>query len=57
MTKLPVGCRLHYLICKECRNPDVGAYCDKCGECGRKFEDGILTNGDDYPGYDPDEEE
>ena len=47
-----------YMICKECRNQD--AYygtCLKCGECGRKFADGILTNGNDYPGYDPEDEE
>lgn len=47
-----------YMICKECKNPDTfGVTCYKCGECGRKFVEGILTNGDDYPGYDPDEEE
>lgn len=47
-----------YMPCRECRNPyTYGVICVKCGKCGRIFVDGILTNGDDYPGYDPDEEE
>ena len=47
-----------YMICKECKNPDTyGVICVKCGECGRTFVDGILTNEDDYPGCDPDKEE
>lgn len=45
-----------YMICKECRNPDTYGTCLKCGECGRTFVDGILTNGGDYPGRDLDEE-
>ena len=47
-----------YMICKECRNPN--AYygtCLKCGKCGRKFEDGVLINGNEYPGYDPESED
>lgn len=46
---------IDYLPCKEC--VDFVMTCVKCGKCGRKFEDGILVNGDEYPGYDPDSDE
>ena len=43
---------IDYMPCREC--VDFAMTCVKCGKCGRKFEDGILVNGDKYPGYDPD---
>jgi len=35
-----------YGIAKECKNPDAyGALCEKCEECGRKFNDyGIMID-------------
>ena len=35
-------------LCGECKNPHYGM-CHKCGKCGRVFEDGLLTNYDQYP--------
>lgn len=35
-----------YIPAKNCCNLDTyGAVCLKCGECGRKFENGILQEG------------
>lgn len=50
---------IDYMPCKECKNlaETYEVICVKCGKCGRKFEDGILVNGDEYPGYDSDMEE
>lgn len=33
-----------YGICVECSNPDAFCTCYKCGECGRKFENGFLID-------------
>ena len=51
--------RIDYMPCKECKNMEetYGMICIKCGKCGRKFEDGVLINGDEYPEYDPEMEE
>ncbi len=47
-----------YLPCRQCENSETwGILCVKCGKCGRKFEDGILVNGNEYPGYDSDMED
>lgn len=48
---------IDYLPCKECCGTDVFMTCVKCGQCGRKFEKGVLLNADEYPGYDPDVDE
>ncbi len=33
-----------YVLAKECKNPDAWYMCHKCGECGRKFEDGLMVD-------------
>ncbi len=43
-----------YVLAKECKNPDAWYMCHKCGECGRKFEDGIMV---DDGGTHPQEDE
>lgn len=46
-----------YMPCKECNNTETyGMICVQCGKCGRKFWDGVLINGEEFPGYDPDVE-
>ena len=50
------GMLIDYIPCKECENSDVWYTCHKCGKCGREFQNGILINGLDYPGYDPETE-
>lgn len=41
---------LDYWACKECTDPHYGM-CYKCGGCGRKFENGVLLNGDELPDW------
>ena len=50
---------IDYMPCEKCCNfrESYGIICVKCGKCGRKFEDGVLVNGDEYPGYDSDLED
>ena len=49
---------IDYIPCRQCENDETwGILCVKCGKCGRKFEDGVLVNGDEYPGYDQNVEE
>ena len=43
-----------YALAKECKNPDALYMCHKCGECGRKFEDGFMV---DDGGTHPQEDE
>lgn len=38
------GLIVDYVPAKECKNPDVWCTCNKCGKCGRKFEDGIMVD-------------
>lgn len=33
-----------YSPAEECKNPNVWYMCQKCGLCGRVFEDGIMIN-------------
>ena len=36
---------IDYAVSKECKNPEsMGCICVKCGECGRKFEDGFMVD-------------
>lgn len=34
---------IDYVPSKKCKNPDVWYTCYKCGQCGRKFIDGIMV--------------
>ena len=43
-----------YWTCAACQDPHYGM-CYHCGECGRIFKDGILTNEEDYPSNDEEE--
>lgn len=47
---------IDYMPCEERVNfrESYGIICVKCEKCGRKFDDGVLINGNEYPGYDPD---
>lgn len=38
-----------YCKSKSCDNKDAWYTCHKCGKCGRKFENGFLVNGDEFP--------
>lgn len=34
-----------YSVAEECKNKDsYGVICVKCGECGRKFDEGIIID-------------
>ena len=33
-----------YVPSKQCKNKNVMYTCNKCGRCGRKFEDGIMID-------------
>lgn len=35
---------IDYVPANECKNEDVIYSCLKCGECGRKFENGIMVD-------------
>lgn len=45
---------LDYWTCKECTDPHYGM-CYQCGRCGRKFENGVLLNGDELPDWEGEE--
>ena len=38
-----------YCKSKSCNNKDAWYTCHKCGMCGRKFENGFLVNGEEFP--------
>jgi ribosomal protein L37AE/L43A len=42
-----------YWTCDKCKQPHYGM-CYKCGKCGRKFENGIMTNYDEFPSSEED---
>lgn len=48
---------LEYEPCAECQNHDVIYLCHHCGRCGRKFEEGICTNLDQFPPVETDDQE
>lgn len=33
-----------YILAEECKNEDVWFTCNKCGKCGRVFENGIMVD-------------
>ena len=36
---------IDYMVSKECKNPEsYFSICVKCGQCGRKFENGIMVD-------------
>ena len=35
---------IDYILAKECKNIEAWFICVKCGQCGRKFEDGIMVD-------------
>lgn len=35
---------IDYALCQECSNPDAFYICYKCGDCGRKFENGFMVD-------------
>lgn len=36
---------IDYMVAKECKNPEsYFSICVKCGQCGRKFENGIMID-------------
>lgn len=36
--------RSEYRVSPNCKNPDsYGIICIKCGQCGRKFKNGVLS--------------
>lgn len=45
---------IDYTVAVECKNCDTLYICYKCGECGRRFENGIMI---DDGGTTPDESE
>lgn len=45
---------LDYWTCDACESSHYGM-CYKCGECGRRFEDGILLNHEEFPASEEDE--
>lgn len=36
-----------YELAKNCKNTNVWYTCYKCGQCGRKFENGIMIDAGD----------
>lgn len=45
---------IDYWICDNCKSGHYGM-CYKCGECGREFENGFMTNFDKYPSSESDD--
>ena len=35
---------IDYGVCAECRNNEAWYICYKCGECGRKFDGGVMVD-------------
>lgn len=35
---------IDYIVAKECKNSEVWYTCYKCGQCGRKFENGFMVD-------------
>lgn len=35
---------IDYIVAKECKNLEAWFTCYKCGQCGRKFENGMMID-------------
>lgn len=35
---------IDYTLAKECENSEVWYTCCKCGQCGRRFENGMMID-------------